>query len=792
MLCKKALGCWTVAAMVVLGGGCDDTESKDTPDVGFDTIIDRGDTSLSDTGSPQDTGSAQDTGGGQDTAVPPQDTRVAPDTSTGEAPRRSCITEVVFTGNASTSVHIAGSFNAWDPTADALTQDGGAWRIGLNLTPGSYPYKFVIDGPTGWETVPDTTYTQWDGDQENRSLRVGNCNAPQWDVVASPSFDENGVLTAELQFVSAAGGALIDPGSVTVTVGGEAVTPSVDAATGRVNVSYTATDHGKYSLRVSGTDTEGVAAENNTFYLPLWYEARDFDWRDATLYLIFTDRFRDSDGVDQRIAGVEEQANYLGGDFYGITQAIEEGYFDEMGVNAIWFSPIYDNPEQGYRDKRDDTKLMSGFHGYWPISLEPEPRYGDTGGDAETRLKELIETAHAHGIRILFDLALNHVHESHTYCNNPGWCDLTCQCGSAGCGWDPSERGLDCQFDYFLPDLSYRNHNIVEQVIADTLAMADEYDIDGMRIDAARHMDHVIMRNLRLTLRDTLEEKGGAPYYLVGETFTDDRGQIMDYVSDYELHGQFDFAMRSAIRYVFGTFANNGWGGPIEALEEAAAASEAPSGYGDFVWSMSPFFGNHDIPRFATEIAAGLGTAADEGPWGNSRDLMDEGPDDTITQWEMINRITLSYAFLLAYKGVPLLYYGDEIGLAGSADPDNRRMMHDVKTLNANQRELLQRVRALGKARRDIQSLRRGERRELWKDNTLYVFTRYMGPGEAAIIAMVKGDTPRTETITIPAELGLDGLTLQSYTSDKTATISGGTLNLSLNGWEYAVFHTAL
>src|SRR5690606_12683978 len=101
--------------------------------------------------------------------------------------------------------------------------------------------------------------------------------------------------------------------------------------------------YGKYSVRVVGHDTAGTAAENNPLYTPLWYEAEPFDWRDATLYLIFTDRFRDTDGVDQRISGVEERANYLGGDFRGITQAIEDGYITSMGINAIWLSPIYDN-----------------------------------------------------------------------------------------------------------------------------------------------------------------------------------------------------------------------------------------------------------------------------------------------------------------------------------------------------------------------------------------------------------------------------------------------------------------
>jgi glycosidase len=751
--------------------GGSDVDPTDTTSGGSDVDpTDTSDTNGTDDVDPTDTSG---TTGDADTA----DTADLADVVQGQGPQRSCDVEVSFTGApAATAVGVSGSFNGWDPSQNPATFRAGAWRATLTAPPGRHPFKFVIDGQYEGQPPADV-YTQWEGGFENRSLIVPDCALPAW---GSPdvSISDSGLLTGSVQFLRPASGAGIDPDSVSLTIGDAAVTPTI-SADGLLTFSYQLPAPGKHSLRLSARDTTGTATEDAPLYLPLWFEAAPFDWRDATMYLIFTDRFRDSDGADRRINGVEERANYLGGDFRGVTAAIEDGYFDALGVNAIWLSPIYDNPDQGYRDKRDPAKLMSGFHGYWPVSYDPDPRYGSDNTAASSRadLKALTAAAHARGIRVLFDIALNHVHESHPYCqSNPDWCALTCECGSPGCGWDPSERGIDCQFDYFLPDLSYRKHDLLTQVLTDTLAMLEEYDVDGLRIDAARHMDHVIMRTLRMTLRDRIEVAGGAPYYLVGETFTDDRGQIMDYVADYELHGQFDFAMRSAIRYVMGP-----GNGPFTALDDAAAASESPSGYGSAVEWMSPFFGNHDLDRFATVLAQN-----DQGPWGSTADVMAAGPADTITQWDIINRMSMSFAFLLTYRGVPLIYYGDEIGLAGSQDPDNRRMM--IWDHNANHAELLSRVQTLGQARRAIPALRRGGRRELWKNEDLYVYIRDLAPGDAAIVALNKGAT-RTEAVTVPASYGLEGRTLTSFNSSRSVTVTNNTITVTLDPWEYAIFH---
>lgn len=736
----------------------------------------------------------EDAGKDQDTPQPdmrPRPDMAAPDQGVEDMPKdmpasprelRACKSVVRFDGAVSAGkVTISGEFNAWDIEATPLQKQADGWSTELELMPGHYAYKFVIDGQYEGALPPEVP-TKWSGDVENRNLIVPDCKVPMWRVV-SKEIGADGTIKVALRFVSASTGEAIDPASVRATIGDVQLTPTTDPETGLVSVTYKAPSFGKYSLNIWAKDTAGDSAEQDPLWLPMWYEQEPFTWQDATMYLIFTDRFLDTDNGSPvpQIPNVQPIAGYMGGDFRGIIQKIEEGYFDELGVNLLWLSPIYENTEEAWVGG-DGVNMFTGYHGYWPIDpLNAETRYGDAQADANARLKELIDKAHARGIRVLFDVVHNHVHEDHVWCQqNPSWCQITCNCGSQGCAWEgPEGKPLTCQFAPYLPDLSYRNHDILRRQIDDTVELGRRFDIDGFRVDAAKHMDHIIMRRLRQRL-EVLEDYGAAEFYTVGETYTggDGYGLIMDYVADHELHGQFDFPLLYPIRGTFGR------GESFRGLEAAVVRSE--QSYGRFYPWMSPFLGNHDIPRFVTE-ALGNG----QSPFGGTPDVMAEGPAATIVeaQWNVINRMSMAFAFLLTQGGVPLIYYGDEIGLAGAADPDNRRMM--LWQWNAGQRELLERVKKLGQARQALTPLRRGQRKELWVDDDLYVYARYMPQGDAVIVAMNKGFGPRSEQVTFPAELGLNNKTLVSYNSTRQLVVGATTAPVTLDPWEYAIFYVA-
>ena len=696
---------------------------------------------------------------------------------------RDCVSHVTYTPNGTPgSIAVAGEFNGFDAATDVMadTDSDGVWELDIELDPGEYAYKFVVDGE--WEgSPPPNRYTKWYGGSENRNLRVGDCTLPLLQT-ESASATASGDLDVYVQVALSEDETPLDTSSVAITVGGADYSGQATVTEGgSIELHVTGLPPGKHSVRIWAADQAGRRAENEPLFIPLWVEDEAFEWLDTTMYFAFTDRFRNGDWdadppMYDPVYGVEDLANYWGGDFQGIIDAMQmDDYFTELGVNLLWLSPVYENTDNGYGG--DDGHQYSGFHGYWPtLARTPESRFGDVDADAEDRLKALIDEAHSRGIRVLLDLVLNHVHEDHEYVDSyPEWfAGGGCVCGTDNCDWDT--HAIDCWFRDYLPDLDYTNHDIVMQQLDDVLWWAREYDVDAFRVDAAKHMNHVIMRSLSMRLRDEYEVGGGAPFYLVGETyvFTDGHGQIMDYVADWELDGQFDFPLVWTAREVFA-----GWGSFTD-LENMVATGEAE--YGDAV--MSPFIGNHDILRYSTYLAENYDPYDD---WNQPEDLMASG-DATVDQWDLIHKMSMAFCFVLTQKGAPLIYYGDEIGLAGNGDPDNRRAMSFAPYLNANQDEMLGRMQALGQARQDSKALRRGDRAQIWVDDDFYVYSRDAGNGDVAIVAMNKGGSTRTESVTIPGDLGIDGQTLTNAVGSGSISISGGSASISMGSWEYAVY----
>ena len=688
---------------------------------------------------------------------------------------RSCDIILEHTPNPpSLNIEVAGEFSDWAPLAMEDSDGDGTWSVNLGpLSPGEYGHKFIYGGL--WQEDLSSAETHWVDGVENVNFRVGNCNQPMLHTLESNTSD--GTISASLQFQSAASGAEIDLDSLIVTVGGVDVTPDVDVQTGIISITANNLAMGKHSIHVWATDTDGQPIEQAPYFLPLWVEETPFDWRDGLMYFAMLDRFRNSDisassSVCDPVADVADIANLKGGDIQGLIESIEEGYLDELGIRSIWLSPLYQNADGGWYDRGGDI-LFTSYHGYWPTdNREVETCLGDVDGDADARLRELVEVAHAHGIRILLDLVLNHVHQDHPWVEeHPDWFNQSCVCGLENCDWE--ERRLDCWFTDYLPDLNYRQHDVVTQAVSDVTWWLEEYDVDGFRIDAAKHMDTVILNNIRLRLEETVEEQGGAELYLVGETFTggDGHDDIMRYVSDNQLHGQFDFPLMWSIRDSFI------WSGTMRDLDNKVQTGLYR--YGDSL--MSPFAGNHDITRLATEISGG-----GWGPWNGTPDYMAEG-EGVVTQPEMIETLSLIHAFTFTQPGVPLLYYGDEIGLAGDGDPDNRRVMNFEPYLSENQRTMLRQTQDIVQSRNSSEALRRGTHQTLWVDDSLYVYARYTDDDVALVVLNTAYET-REQTLPIPfAEW--DGLVLETLVGqDSESVIQEQSLTLSIDSRRYGIY----
>ena len=695
------------------------------------------------------------------TDTPPADVPVM--VLDGGAVVRSCRTSFSLNlGRPARSVSVAGEWNSFSTTANPLTPMGatGVFRVELDLPAGDYGYKFVVDGDQ-YITDPANIVRKYVGGVENSRVIVPDCNLPLLTPVRNGASGA-GDLELDVRYTDGAEGRGVDPSSVRVTMSPGVLPPdavSFDRASGLIRVRARGLARTRYSLRFNASTASGRRAAE--LFVPMWVEETPFEWTDGPLYFVFTDRFRNGNPLnDGRVGGIAPIADYNGGDFAGVIAALREGYFDQLGVRSLWLSPVNANTHNVGRG--GDGRGYGGYHGYWPN----QPRDTDSHWGSLDELRALNEEAHRHGIRVLYDMVNNQLHREHPYFQmhqRDGWFngDGSCVCGGPMCSWD--DRPLDCWFTNYLPDVNWTNMGVADQMLDDGMWWLNETNADGFRVDAVKHMNFLATSNLRARLNAW--DTGNARPYTVGETFTGGDGYdlVRRYIGDNALHAQFDFPLYWAIRSSLAR--NNGSMGDLE-----AAVQRSERAYGDF--PMSPFLGNHDIERFISEAAGQL--------VGDTRELGYNNPPPPPPSDEPYERMALAFTFTLTQRGVPLIYYGDEVGMPGAADPDNRRPMRFGADLNAREQRLLAHVRAVGRLRGTHRGLQRGARRSLHTDGDGYVYARGAG-ADVAIVALNRGTTARAVSVRLPAELGVaDGTLLRDALGGSSVTVTGGAIEVPL------------
>lgn len=181
-----------------------------------------------------------------------------------------------------------------------------------------------------------------------------------------------------------------------------------------------------------------------------------FVWEGANLYFLLTDRFNNGDeSNDVNFNRNEKTAisrGFEGGDIRGIIQKIDEGYFEDLGINAIWFTPVL---EQIYGNVDEGTGISYGYHGYWTKDWTSlDPNFG-----TREDLEELIEKAHDKGIRILMDAIINHTGPVTEF--DPVWPDNWVRTGPV-CDYETYESTINCTLVENLPDIRTESNASVE------------------------------------------------------------------------------------------------------------------------------------------------------------------------------------------------------------------------------------------------------------------------------------------------------------------------------------------
>ena len=586
---------------------------------------------------------------------------------------------LTYNGNAS-SVELVGEWN-WSETLQ-MNGNGDVWTADIELQEGLYCYKFIVDGAYMFDpSNPERVYC--DG-IENSLLRVDDHLRPHY----TASLTE---VALEVTYHAGSTGALHDgvPSALTGA--------TWDETTATWTLPLADFEDGKHTLKVEGFDTEGHPAYD--LLVPFWTGPHaDFVWDDALVYMIMTDRFVNGNSSnDGPSTGAAQGADWQGGDFAGVTQMIESGYFADLGVNALWLTP-FNTAATGTGKAADGVHDVSAFHGYWPTEARGvEPRLG-----TEAELQEMIEAAHDNGMRVMMDFVVNHVHEDHEYVqNNSDWFNSGCICGQADCDW--TEHRLDCQFTAYMPDVNWKNRQASEQMIADALWWMETFDLDGARIDAVKHVENLAVANLVAQINERFETVGN-DVYLKGETamgwsghsLEDNQAQygaINAYMGPDGLDGQADFVLYHAVVDNVFVSGNENY----QHLDFWTNRSQDQYTPGSL---MVPYVGSHDVPRLTSRADTGTGDAYNQ--WVENG--LPGQPGDVSAYHAALQ----AYGWLLTTPGAPLLYYGDEYGEYGGADPDNRHMYRNQSSWSDHESALYENISQLGQLRLESVALRQG------------------------------------------------------------------------------------
>lgn len=443
------------------------------------------------------------------------------------------------------------------------------------------------------------------------------------------------------------------------------------------------------------------------------------------LYSLMIDRFHNGNKAnDWKMNSPEvlDIVDYQGGDIAGITQKIKEGFFNELGINTIWISPITQNPWDAWGmnkfpngNKYDNTKTytkFSGYHGYWPIfTTEVEKRF-----TTEEELHEMLQVAHEHGLNVILDYVANHMHiNSPTLQEHPNWhTDSILPDGRRNFElWD--EARLTTWFDVHIPTLDLERPEVCSPMTDSALVWLEKFAFDGFRHDACKHIPLNYWRELGAKMKQRYPNRH---IWMIGETYGDP-ALIGSYVKSGMLNSQFDFNIYHTAIDVFGK--------PEQSMKRMHnTIMESLHAYGAH-HTMGNISGNHDKCRFISLAGGAVSWGENDKAAGWEREIGVTADGNPEKEEQAYKAAMLLEVVNLTIPGVPCIYQGDEYAEAGANDPDNRHMMK-FSGLNERQQQFRNELQSLVQLRRNSLPLIYGEYVPVQVTDDKLVFDRiYMG-----------------------------------------------------------------
>jgi len=675
------------------------------------------------------------------------------------------------------NVVVIGSFNNWNREWNPLIEKGnsGIYEAVVNLEPGNYFYKFSIDGkdiidPENKETVP----TGFDG--FNSVLRIIEMTAEKRYLhILGKSEDKNGTHLS-FYYEQENQQKNISIANIIALLNNEKIKSNALKISGnKIEVSLSQKEfHGEQVFRILISQDGKNSNIQSVFFndgKTSGTKNNFTSWYDGSIYSIMVDRFNDGDksnDIPVKHDSLSWQANYQGGDFQGIINKIEDGYFDTLGVNILWVSPVYDNPNVAYRESPKPYRWFSGYHGYWPINnFAVEEKFGTM-----KKLQELVTKAHQHNIKVLLDIVAHHVHlENPIFKEHPDWFGtLELPDGRKNLRlWD--EHRLTTWFEPYMPSFDYTKSDVpIKWMAQNALWWLKESGADGFRHDAVKHVPNEFWRELTRTLKEEIETPLKKKVYQIGETFGSNE-LVGSYINNGQLSAQFDFNLSYSAIPIFLEKERS-----FLTLDYTLKKSFETFGVHHL---MGNIMDSHDKVRF---MAYADGDVAKQGI--DMREMAWTNPP-TVDHPLSYRKSELFYAFMFTIPGLPVIYYGSEFGMTGADDPDNRRFMRFDDQLNKYEKHMLNKTSNIVKMRRDYSALRYGDFQTILANDKVYAYLR-CDANEKLLVILNKDPENQLVTVQLPSVYGTKSLA--DINSNEIIPMKGNSIEVKVDGTGWRVF----
>ena len=631
-------------------------------------------------------------------------------------------------GKTYKKVQIAGQMNDWAPSLspDLKLNDKGIYEVTLNLSPGTYLYQMSLDGDQNHDAnnpnKVDNGYGKFNSilqvaGNADKLLKLYTDKFNYSTITFSVENDVKNVFVYWQNFLIPTKYSIIEHGKIMISIPAEA---------NKLDRSF---------IRVWASNDFGVS---NDLLIPLekgkvLTDAKQItraDKQAQIIYFMLVDRFKNGDKTNDHPMNrpdVNHKVDYWGGDLAGLQQKIDDGYFEKLGVNTLWISPLNQNPTEPYGYYAPMKTKFSGYHGYWPISSSKvDFRFG-----TNEEFKNLVIDAHKKKMSVLLDYVAHHIHIEHPfYKQHPEWTTpLYLPDGTLNTErWN--DYRLTTWFDTFMPTIDFSKPKVVDMMTDSAMFWLKEFKLDGFRHDACKHIPEQFWRELTLKIK---KQNHGKSLYQIGETYGSPE-LISSYLTTGMLDGQFDFNVFDMANT---TFAGVG-GSDLKQVQSILSSSLYIYGNHNLMGNIS---GNHDKPRFMAYASGDLKFGEDSKVAGWQREI-------GITDSTAYDKLSLMHTFNLTIPGVPVIFYGDEIGLTGANDPDCRRMMK-FNGWNNRETKLWNKVSAMAHLRSNNPVLVYGDFINLQNSKDSWVYARKYFEKEA-IVFINNSAKPKTFEIELP------------------------------------------